>query len=94
MAKPKEIIRVNCVLGDKDWTFKKYLVSDLQYVLMGSIVIFTINWAYTKSLCVTFISFTVLIMSLGISYFLYCAVFQIPFFPFMNMLVTIIVMGE
>lgn len=62
--------------------------------MIGSIIVFLIVLSYTKSFSVTAISFLVLILSLGVSYFLYKAVFGIPYFPFMNMLVTIIVMGK
>ncbi|XP_035704640.1 protein dispatched homolog 1 isoform X3 [Folsomia candida] len=79
--------------GDKDLVFKRYLISDLQYVVAGSAIIFLILVGYTKSISVSLISFLVLVLSLGISYFLYTAIFRIPYFPFMNMLVSIIVMG-
>lgn len=81
-------------IGDKDLVFKRYLISDLQYVVAGSAIIFLILVGYTKSISVSLISFLVLVLSLGISYFLYTAIFRIPYFPFMNMLVSIIVMGK
>lgn len=81
-------------LGGKDSTFRNYLVSDLQYMVIASMIIFFIVCNYTKSILVSFVSFSVLTLSMGNAYFVYCAIFQVPYFPFMNMLVTIIVMGK
>ena len=81
-------------LGTKDELFKELLISDLKYVVVASVIIFVIVCCYTSSVLVTAVSFGALTLSLGVSYFLYKSAFRISYFPFMNMLVTIIVLGK
>lgn len=63
-------------------------------MMIASVIIFAVVCFYTKSIFVTLISFGILTLSMGNAYFFYSAVLKVPYFPFMNMLVTIIVMGE
>jgi len=80
--------------GGKNALFESYLVSDLQYVGLASVIIFFTVLTFTKSFFVTVISFGILLLSLGTSYYFYKTLFSIEYFPFMNMLVTIILLGK
>lgn len=48
---------------------------------------------YTKSLLLTIMTFIAIGFSLGIAYFVYSLVFELPFFPFMNLLAVIVIVG-
>ena len=48
---------------------------------------------YTGSVFITIATIFQIFVSVVISYFLYIAVFRIPFFPFMNLLVIVILVG-
>nr|CAD7264806.1 unnamed protein product [Timema shepardi] len=50
-------------------------------------------WLYTSSLFVTLMTVIAIIFSLGISYFMYTLLFELNFFPFMNLLASIVAVG-
>lgn len=79
--------------GLKSALFDEYLLRDTWLILAGLIFIVICMWFYTESLFLTVMTIIGIIFSLGISYFIYTLVFEIDFFPFMNILATVVVIG-
>lgn len=50
-------------------------------------------WLYSGSLVFTLFGFAGIILSVGVSYFLYTVAFQIRFFPFINLLTVVLLIG-
>lgn len=81
-------------LGVKNFLFDEYLVRDTWLMSMGALFILLCIWLYTTSLFLTIMTIIAVVFSLGISYFMYTLVFELHFFPFMNLLATIVVIGK
>ncbi|KAK9890454.1 hypothetical protein WA026_010540 [Henosepilachna vigintioctopunctata] len=79
--------------GIKSMLFDEYLVHDMWLMSVGTIFILISMWLYTKSFFLTLVTIIGIIFSLGISYFLYVLVFELKFFPFMNLLAIIVAIG-
>ena len=60
----------------------------------GGTFILVCMWLYIGSLFVTIMTVVAIIFSLGISYFMYTLVFELNFFPFMNLLATVVAIGK
>lgn len=79
--------------GLKNTLFDLWVIQDTWLIGLGGIFVFMCVWFYTKSLLLTLLLFTAITYSLGIAYFLYVYVFNLEFFPFMNLLVIVVVIG-
>jgi protein dispatched 1 len=79
--------------GLKNALFDEWLIEDTWLIGLGGLFVFIGVWFYTKSLLLTLLLFTAIAYSLGIAYFLYVYVFNLEFFPFMNLLVIVVVIG-
>ncbi|CAG9855076.1 unnamed protein product [Phyllotreta striolata] len=86
-----EIFAIN--FGIKDSLFDIYVVRDTYLMGSGVCFVFICIWVYTQSLFLTLITILIIVLSLGISYFIYDLVFDIRFFPFMNLLATVVAIG-
>jgi protein dispatched 1 len=80
-------------LGIKNALFDECLLSDAWLVGLGGLFVLVSMWLYTSSLFVTINTVIAIVLSLGISYFIYVIVFKLKFFPFMNLLVLIVIVG-
>lgn len=80
--------------GVKNALFDEYLLRDAWLMTFGGIFVLFCMWLYTGSLFLTFMTIIAIIFSLGISYFLYMLVFELNFFPFMNLLATVVAVGK
>lgn len=80
-------------LGLKNALFDECLLRDGWLVGLGGIFVVISMWLYTKSLFVTLMTVVAVIFSLGIAYFIYTLIFELSFFPFMNLLAVIVVVG-
>lgn len=87
------ITKLSAVGGYKYDLFSDFLISNCLYLAVGIGLILVIVWVYTGSLFVTIMTILDMIMSLVFSYFLYTVVFKMPFFPFMNVLAFVLVIG-
>lgn len=80
-------------LGIKMALYGDYLLGDSKYVVISACVATLLCLAYSGSLfyggCVALSLF----FSLGISFFIYSVVLQIHFFPFINLLVIVLLVG-
>ncbi|CAH1153672.1 unnamed protein product [Phaedon cochleariae] len=79
--------------GIKSALFDEYLIRDTYLMGSGALFVFVCIWVYTESLFLTIMTIIVIVFSLAISYFMYILVFEIKFFPFMNLLATIVAIG-
>lgn len=79
--------------GIKSALFDRCLIEDAWFMTAGGVFVFLCIWFYTKSLFITFMTVIAILFSLGISYFVYTLVFELRFFPFMNLLATIVTIG-
>nr|CAD7573470.1 unnamed protein product [Timema californicum] len=80
-------------LGLKITLFNEYLIEDTWLIGAGGMFILLSMWLYTSSLFVTLMTVIAIIFSLGISYFMYTLLFELNFFPFMNLLASIVAVG-
>lgn len=80
-------------MGLKNALFDECLLSDGWLIGLGGIFVITCMWIYTTSLFVTTMTVIAVILSLGIAYFIYTLVYELTFFPFMNLLAVIVVVG-
>ncbi|XP_064623374.1 protein dispatched homolog 1-like isoform X2 [Lineus longissimus] len=86
-----EVVAIN--FGIKFTLFDDYLKTDTVWIGISVTIIFLSIWLYTTSLFITSMTISAVAFSLLISYFLYTMVFEIKFFPFMNLLVVVIAIG-
>nr|KAG5693377.1 hypothetical protein BaRGS_015664 [Batillaria attramentaria] len=73
--------------------FERYLLSDSVWLGLAGAFIFLAMWAYTTSIFVTVMSFMAIFWALVTAYFLYTFVFEINFFPYMNMVTVVMMIG-
>ncbi|GFR92333.1 protein dispatched homolog 1 [Elysia marginata] len=84
---------VGAHFGAKYSLFERYLVADSFYIGLACSVIFLSMWIYTSSLFVTVTAFMSMFWAVEVAYFLYTFVFKIKFFPYMNMVTLIVMVG-
>ncbi|CAL4119913.1 unnamed protein product, partial [Meganyctiphanes norvegica] len=80
-------------LGLKHALFDKLLLADSWLVGVGAGVVLLLMWAYTGSLFITVVTNTTVACALIIAYFMYIFIYEITFFPYMNVLTAIIAIG-
>ncbi len=86
-----KVIAMN--FGIKHNLFDHYLAADILWFLIAVSIIFIFMWLYTTSLFITTMAIINVIITLEVAYFLYTYVLGIKFFPFMNILAVVIVIG-
>ena len=77
----------------KQLLFDHFLLMDSIWIGAAIALIFLCMWLYTTSIFTTTMSVFAIFMALDISYFIYTIVFEIKFFPFMNLLTVVILIG-
>ena len=80
--------------GIKDALFNKYMMEDAIYLLLAGGLIALAILAYTRSIFLTLTTLTSILYTLSLAYFFYTFVFGVAFFPFMNVLATVIAIGK
>ncbi|XP_022092382.1 protein dispatched homolog 1-like [Acanthaster planci] len=73
--------------------FKKQLYADSVYMGISAGAIFLLIWLYTGSLLVSLAAFLNMMFSLVMADFFYTVVFVRPFFPFVNLIAVILMLG-
>ncbi|PIK36957.1 hypothetical protein BSL78_26210 [Apostichopus japonicus] len=79
--------------GLKFVLFDLFLVSDFFLVMMGALSALCIIWIYTHSLFITLCAITNMAMSLTMAYSIYFLVFRLTFFPFVNVISAVLIIG-
>ena len=82
------------IQGLKDTLFNAYLLEDASYLLFAILLIFLSVWSFTASLTLTIASLSSIGAALGLAYFTYTFIFNLKFFPFMNVLAVVIALGK
>lgn len=80
-------------MGLKNALFDECLFADGWLIGMGGFFVITCMLVYTASLFITVMTVVAVLFSLGIAYFVYTFVYELTFFPFMNLLAVIVVVG-
>ena len=89
-----EEVRIIAVdFGLKQQLFEFYLKKDMAWIFIAMLVVWFVMWIYTASLFLTFMTMVSVMFSLAIAYFIYTMVFKVEFFPFMNLLAIVILLG-
>ena len=73
--------------------FEKYLKSDSIWLACAGCAIFMAMWLFSASVFITVMTFLAVFWALTVAYFLYMFVFEIKFFPYMNMVTVIVMIG-
>lgn len=81
-------------MGIKNALFDEYLIRDTWLMITSAAFVFMCMLLYTKSLFLTIMTIIIIMFSLSISYFMYTLVFEVRFFPFMNLLATVVAIGK
>ncbi|CAK1552866.1 unnamed protein product [Leptosia nina] len=79
--------------GLRNALFDLWIIQDTWLIALGGLFVLIGVCIYTKSLLLTVLLFIAIAYSLGVAYFLYVYVFFLEFFPFMNLLVVVVVIG-
>ncbi|XP_011211443.2 protein dispatched [Bactrocera dorsalis] len=84
---------VSMDLGLENELFNESLLTDVWLVSLGGIFVMTCIWLYTTSIFVTLMVCVAVLFSLGLAYFVYTLVFKMSFFPYMNLLAVVVIIG-
>lgn len=80
-------------MGLKNALFDELLIYDSWLIGFGSFSILLCILVYTNSIIITMSTVFADFAAISIAYFVYQFVFQLPYFPFMNLLAIIIIVG-
>ena len=87
-------VRVAALKFDiKEEIFSRHIFADMVFAGVGAVLLFLLVLVYVKSLFITLMTFIAVGNSLIIAYLLYTYLFGIRFFPFINLLTVIILLG-
>lgn len=89
----RDLSLVGAKFGVKFSLFEKYLISDSAWLGAACAVIFVAMWIYTTSVFITVMAFLSMFWAVEVAYVLYTFVFKIKFFPYMNMVTLIVMVG-
>ncbi|XP_071502305.1 protein dispatched homolog 1-like [Diadema antillarum] len=79
--------------GFKIDLFREYILSDSVFIGVGCALVVLIIWIYVGSFFITSMTIVGMLMSILVAYFLYKTVFRLPFFPYINILATVLIIG-
>lgn len=80
-------------MGLKSALFDELLIHDTWLIGLGSFSILLCILVYTNSIIITMSTVFADLFAISIAYFVYQFVFQLPYFPFMNLLAIVIIVG-
>lgn len=86
-----EIIAIGS--GIKLDVFNRIFVEDAVYIGVSFVCVLLIMWVYVGSVFITVMTMVSMIMSMVVAFFLFHIVFRISFFPFLNIISVILVIG-
>lgn len=81
-------------MGLKSALFDELLFHDSWLIGLGAMCILYCILIYTNSILITLSTVVANTLSVGVAYFIYQVVLQLPYFPFMNLLAVIIIVGK
>lgn len=90
-----DTIRIVAIdMGLKSALFDELLIHDSWLIGLGAMCILYCILIYTNSILITLSTIVANILSIGVAYFIYQVVLQLPYFPFMNLMAIIIIVGN
>ncbi|KAH3852064.1 hypothetical protein DPMN_094559 [Dreissena polymorpha] len=95
-SKAERVGNVEIVAADfgiKDHMFHHYLTKDSHWLAFSGVSIFFVVWIFTGSIFITVMTFLSMFLSLELAYFLYVFVFEITFFPYMNLVTVLLIIA-
>lgn len=81
-------------MGLKNALFDELLIHDGWLIGLGAMFILYCILIYTNSIIITLSTVFANFFAISIAYFVYEFIYQLPYFPFMNLLAIIIIVGE
>ncbi|XP_039491480.1 protein dispatched [Drosophila santomea] len=89
-----ELVKVVAMdLGLENELFNELLLTDVWLVSLGGAFVLASVWLYTESAFITLMSCVAICFSLGLAYFFYAIVLEFEFFPYMNLLAVVVIIG-
>ena len=73
--------------------FNEKMIIDLYLAAIAMVIVMMILWVYTRSLIITSLVGLIVVSSLIIAYFIYTKVLAMQFFPFLNILTSVFLVG-
>ena len=73
--------------------YNMFLFSDFLYVGIGLISVVLVLWIYTESICITLTACLNFLLSYLMAFFFYFIIFRRAFFPFVNIVAAVLVIG-
>lgn len=89
--KPVKLVALN--FGLKELVFEKFLLNDSFWIILALFIVIVIMWIYTESIFITFTVLSSMLFTVILSYTVYKLVFGIEYFPFLNLLATVVLVG-
>ena len=77
----------------KYYKFSKEMFVEIIFPALALVVVFSVMWYFLGSFILTFCGLFCVIYATGLSYFLYNIVFGMDFFPFLNVLTLVFLVG-
>ncbi|XP_017103744.2 protein dispatched [Drosophila bipectinata] len=89
-----ELVKVIAMdLGLENELFNELLLTDVWLVSLGGAFVMASVWLFTGSAFITLMSCIAICFSLGLAYFFYAIVLEFEFFPYMNLLAVVVIIG-
>lgn len=92
--KNSTIYFVFIIPGLKYALFEKLLLSNSYLLGVGGGAVVVLMWGYTGSLFITLVTVSTVVGAISLAYIMYTFIFEINFFPYVNILTTIIAIGK
>lgn len=73
--------------------YDSQLIADVWYIMLAVGLILGLMWGYSGSLFISIMGFSSVIFAIILSYWFYTVVFRLVFFPFLNIMTAIFVVG-
>ena len=91
--KDEEVILKSLDFGIKLEIFYTFLSTDLLYVGLGLVCVIIVLWIYTESVIISLAACLNFISSFLMAYFFYFIIFKRAFFPYVNILSAVLIIG-
>ena len=77
----------------KNYMFQSAIVTQSSLIITAILVVIFFLWYYSGSFFISIMTLTCILVSITVSYFVYGRVFNLDFFPFLNMVTLIFLVG-
>ena len=91
--KDEEVILKSLDFGIKSEVFNIFLSKNLLYVGLGLVSVILVLWVYTQSVIISLAACLNFVSSFLMSYFFYFIIFKQAFFPYLNILSAVLIIG-